>query len=196
MNERDHREYTPLHHAAEHGAPNVVRALLETGADVNARATGFQTDYGWSWTPLHLAAEHNPEPGVVAALLEAGADLDPPTREGRTPLHQAAANPNPAVTAVLLQAGADVNTLSWAGETPLHVAARMNPNPAVLNLLLEAGADVNARGLGRGGDERFGVLTACGRHTGNRGRGSAWRRGWQAGHPAIPPVRRTRRRTG
>ena len=130
VNERDHREYTPLHHAAEHGAPAVVRALLETGADANARATGFQTDYGWSWTPLHLAAEHNPEPDVVAALLEAGADLDAPTREGRTPLHQAAANPNPAVTAVLLQAGADANTISWAGETPRHVAARMNSNPA------------------------------------------------------------------
>ena len=146
VNERDHVEYTPLHHAARHGTPGVVRALLEAGADVNARATGIMTfdHLVWSWTPLHLAAEHNPDPDVVAALLKAGADVEAPTSEGLTPLYQAAANANPAVTAVLLKAGADVNA-PRGGATPLHAAATGNPNPAVLNLLLAAGIDVNAR---------------------------------------------------
>ncbi|MDE2763880.1 MAG: ankyrin repeat domain-containing protein [Gemmatimonadota bacterium] len=138
------RRYTPLHTTAEHGTAGVVRALLEAGADVDAWAAGFLVDHGWSWTPLHLAAGQNPEPGVAAALVGAGADLEARSREGYTPLHQAATNANPAVTALLLEAGADVHAVSWTGETPLHVAARANSNPAVLNLLLEAGADVNA----------------------------------------------------
>lgn len=136
--------YTPLHTAAEHGTAGVVRALLEAGADVDAWAAGFLVDYGWSWTPLHLAAGQNPEPGVAAALVDAGADIEARSREGNTTLHQAATNANPDVTALLLEAGADVHAVSWTGETPLHVAARTNSNPAVLNLLLEAGADVNA----------------------------------------------------
>ena len=145
VKERDDHDCAPIHHAARRGTAGVVRALLEAGADADARTTCFGIHGGSSWTPLHLAAEHNPEPGVVTALLEAGADLDAPTKEGRAPLHQAAANANPAVTEVLLEAGADVNAPSWAGETPLHVAARENSNHAVPTLLLQAGADVNAR---------------------------------------------------
>ena len=143
-------QYTPLHHAAWSGTAGVVRALLEAGADANARATDYRTDYGWSWTPLHLAAEHNPDPEVVAALLEAGADLSAPGGAGfippsSSPLHHAGSNPNPDVAAVLLDAGADVNAVSSTGETPLHEAARANSNPEVITLLVEAGADVNAR---------------------------------------------------
>ena len=143
-------QYTPLHHAARSGTAGVVRTLLEAGADANARASDYKTDYGWSWTPLHLAAEHNPDPEVVAALLEAGADLSAPGGAGfippsSSPLHHAGSNPNPAVAAVLLDAGADVNAVSSTGETPLHDAARANSNPEVITLLVEAGADVNAR---------------------------------------------------
>ena len=145
VKERDDHDCAPIHHAARRGTAGVVRALLEAGADADARTTCFGIHGGSSWTPLHLAAEHNREPGVVTVLLEAGADLDAPTKEGRAPLHQAAANANPAVTEVLLEAGADVNAPSRAGETPLHVAARENSNPAVPTLQLQAGADVNAR---------------------------------------------------
>lgn len=138
---RDGSRYTPLHNAARSGVPGVVRALLAAGADVNAWATGFATDYGWSWTPLQLAAASNPDPEVVAALLEAGADL---AGDGNYPLHLAAANPNPAIVQTLLDAGADVTALSGIGRTPLHEAAAANSNPAVIKLLVGAGADVHA----------------------------------------------------
>ncbi|MXX33325.1 MAG: hypothetical protein F4107_13940 [Gemmatimonadetes bacterium] len=141
----DFLKYTPLHNAAPRGTPAVIRALLDGGAQVNARATGFNIDWGWSWTPLHLAATSNPDPEVVAALLAAGADLNAISGEGMFPLHHAAANPNPAVAAVLLDAGADVNALSRTGQTPLHEAAGRVSNPAVVELLHAAGADVNPR---------------------------------------------------
>lgn len=146
----DNYRYTPLHHAARRGTAGVVRVLLEAGADANAWATGYGTDYGWNWTPLHLAAESNPDPEVVAALLEAGADLGALGGAGHrapaySPLHYAGANPNPAVATALLEAGADVNTLSPSGRTPLHEAAANASNPAVIELLVASGADVNAR---------------------------------------------------
>ena len=57
-------QYTPLHHAARSGTAGVASALLNAGADPNAWATGFNIDWGWAWTPLHLAARSNPDPDV------------------------------------------------------------------------------------------------------------------------------------
>ena len=150
VHERDEfYRYTPLHVAAQSGTAAVVRALLEAGAQADAWATGFATDWGWSWTPLHLAARSNPDPEVIRALVEAGADLHAGSGEsylrGNTPLHYAGENPNPDVAAALLDAGADVNALSGAGRTPLHEAAAKASSPAVIELLVAAGADVNAR---------------------------------------------------
>ena len=141
----DHWGETPLHSAAAKGSAGVVRALLDAGSDPNAREAGFSVDYGWSWTPLHLAAASNPDPEVVASLLEAGADLNAISGEGMFPLHHATANQNPAVAALLLDAGADVNALSRTRRTPLHEAAANASNPAVIELLVAAGTDVNAR---------------------------------------------------
>jgi len=47
-----------------------VKALLEAGADVNARFTGPHTE-----TPLHWAASSD-DVGVIDALLDAGADIE------------------------------------------------------------------------------------------------------------------------
>ena len=139
--------YTALHQAARSGTAEVVRALLQAGADADAWATGFSVDWGWGWTPLHLAARGNPDPGVVTALAEAGADLHAPSDEsyyqGNTPLHYAGKNPNPAVPAPLIEAGADVKSLSRDDRTPLHEAAAWSANPELIDLLVAAGADVN-----------------------------------------------------
>ncbi len=59
--------WTGLHYAAHEGRLDVVRVLLEHGADPNAREAGDNT------TPLHWAAAHR-SLEVVRALLDAGAD--------------------------------------------------------------------------------------------------------------------------
>jgi ankyrin repeat protein len=66
---------TPLHVAAEYGYLNAARALVECGADVNARAA--TDEYGLNGhTPLFHTVNANanrPEP-VMRLLLESGAD--------------------------------------------------------------------------------------------------------------------------
>jgi uncharacterized protein len=69
---------TPLHLFADApgGRPNpaeVVSALVEAGADVNAHAAGM----GHHETPLHWAAS-NDDTELIDALLDAGADIEHP----------------------------------------------------------------------------------------------------------------------
>ena len=72
---------TGLHDAAGQGNLNAVRALLEAGADLNARDR-------FGRTPLHEAAAA----GFVAAvelLLANGADPNAKDHSGLTPIHEA-----------------------------------------------------------------------------------------------------------
>ncbi len=67
---------TPLHAAVQHGREDTVRALLDWGADANARADSGQT-------PLHLCETRE----IAELLVEAGADPTATDDEhGTTPL--------------------------------------------------------------------------------------------------------------
>ena len=70
---------TPLYHATLCGHGNVVKLLLDKGADPNK-------EYGW--TPLHLAI-YKGHKDVVQLLLNGGADPRKANRWGDTPLSQA-----------------------------------------------------------------------------------------------------------
>ena len=105
---------TPLHWAAAGGIPEIVAALLDAGADLEARTRD-------GWTPLHLAAEHG-TPETVATLLDAGADLEARTGDGKTPLHRAAEDGTPETVATLLDAGADPEAREEDGSLPADLA--------------------------------------------------------------------------
>jgi len=121
--------------AAEKHDPAGVRALLESGADVNVA----QVD---GTTALHWAAFHNDEE-LVALLLRAGADANVANLYGVPPLAQACINGNAAIVKLLLDAGADANTRMKGGETVLMLATRSGDVQAV-QALLARGADPNA----------------------------------------------------
>ena len=63
---------TPLHYAAlNNAAPALIKAIVDAGVDVDARANG--------WTPLYYAVQQTWEsPETVKALIDAGADVNAP----------------------------------------------------------------------------------------------------------------------
>ena len=112
---------------AKKGTPEEMKAAIETGADIAARA-----DDGW--TPLHIAATYNTNPEVITTLIKAGADIEARTDKGLTPLHTAAArNSNPEVLLVLLKLGANTKARDKGGYTPWDFIQRNEAYEALKN---------------------------------------------------------------
>ncbi|NIO49585.1 MAG: serine hydrolase [Candidatus Aminicenantes bacterium] len=123
--------------AADKGDSEAVEALLDSGADINARDEQNQT-------ALHLAAGRGHTP-VVKLLLERGADVNAKNLLGRTPLLVPVYRGSLDIVRALLNAGADVEARSeYAGQTPLLIVS--SSRTKVVEALLEEGADVNAKG--------------------------------------------------
>jgi ankyrin repeat protein len=74
---RNPMKVTPLHSAAAAHSGEIVRLLLERGANPNARQQG-------GWTPLHAAAQDG-DAEMVRALVEHHADPKATNDEGKTP---------------------------------------------------------------------------------------------------------------
>lgn len=110
---------SPLHYACSWGDLPMMKALLQAGADVNARCAGTGR------TPLMDAARSEwSHPHVIIPLLNAGADLnlrDP--KDGRTALHLAI-DPlmNKPLVELLLEKGADPSIPDNFGVTPITQA--------------------------------------------------------------------------
>ena len=135
-----------------------IRALVQRGADANARLTESSGAQGHvnakGATPLLFAAESADLP-MIRLLVELGADPFLSNDEGCTPLMAAAgmgtfateeeAGTEPeAIETVqwLLEKGADINTVDQKGETAMHGAAYKS-FPQMVRLLAANGADIN-----------------------------------------------------
>ncbi len=128
--------------AARDGRDADVKALVSTGADVNATA-------GDGMTALHWAAR-NGDAALAGTLLERGANVSATTRLGAyTPLHLAAQVGSASVVEMLVKRGADVNAATLTGATPLMLAAGSG-NTDAMAVLIGAGAQVNAAESARG----------------------------------------------
>ncbi len=130
------RGITSLHWAAHHGKLDVVKCLVELGADT-------ETEEDDGRTPLHLAA-YSGHLDVVKCLVELGADKDVTTDDGSTPLHIAAYSGHLDVVKYLVDFGADKDVRTDYGKTPLHIAA-LNGHLDVVKYLVKHGADKEAR---------------------------------------------------
>lgn len=134
--ERDEAGWTPLHFAAFTGREDILRLLIQKGADANAASP-------LGLTPLHLAAQNN-RTNTVRLLLDKGARPDARDAYGNTPLAEAGRNANLAPLVMLIGAGGDVNVKNAEGR-PLIVDTARHGFARTLKMLVENGADVNAR---------------------------------------------------
>ena len=127
---------TPLHQAAGKGNTKVMLALLDKGADIEAKNTTGNT-------PLH-SASLNGHTGTVETLLAKCANVRAMDNDGWTPLHSASMNGHTGTVAALLTNGADVGATTERRKTALHHAASAG-HTAALVMLLEKGANIEAK---------------------------------------------------
>lgn len=165
---------TALHEAVRGDHDSVARALLEAGADVDARygeaeettlhlaarlgnlrAARVLLDHGAhvdartirGWTPLHLLAGSGDNAVAMATvLLQRGADVDARGRDAWTPLFAAVLAQRADVVALLLRHDAlvDAREAMLGGASPLELAVSLGDVP-IAELLISAGADIDAR---------------------------------------------------
>lgn len=172
-NERDKNGDTALHVAALHNQFGVAQALLEAGADPNAKNSygaftpddlgsifassnhkdpvsllmvhGIdQIDMKNGYTPLHLAVFSVGHKKMIELLVSKGADVNARAASGATPLFFAVLRDQKDDVQFLLSKGADVNTPDAYGDTVLDCALRLQFG-SLIQFLVDKGADVNAQ---------------------------------------------------
>lgn len=141
VNIKDEIGWTPLLHAVlGNSEPAILRTLLASGADVNARCEcpGY-SDGGWS--ALMLAAQDQSSE-IIKILLSTGADINARNNKEQTALILAAQDQNSETIEILLGAGAAINARDNEGRTALIKAAEFG-NMGAVQVLIDKEADVN-----------------------------------------------------
>ncbi len=117
-----------LFSAAALGEAAVIRALAQSGADVNQRMD--RTNH--RRTALHLAVVKK-QPASLAALIDLGADLNLEDAVGLTPVDQAALDGEDEMAQLLIDAGATITLpAAIALERPDEVERLIREDPEVL----------------------------------------------------------------
>jgi ankyrin repeat protein len=120
VNELDANGDAPLVMAAYKGHTDILRLLLEAGADLTA------VDPDMKATALHAAA-YAGRTEAAKLLIEHGIDIDRQgPRNGYTALHDAIWQDNVETARVLIAAGANLELVSHTGEAPLQFAKARN----------------------------------------------------------------------
>ena len=128
---RDERGRTALIVAAENGALQEVRRLLDRGAVIDAR-----DDCEWT-AMMRAAAGGHLE--ILSLLLDRGAELNPVDKGGYSALLVAVINNQTATASLLIARGADASLASDPPvQTPL-MWARKNANTVLVVALTQAG---------------------------------------------------------
>eukprot|EP00126_Sphaerothecum_destruens_P012578 Sdes_comp21552_c0_seq1m20166 len=134
--------WTPLAFWANKGDLEIVKALLDKKAEVDAVTVE-------GLTPLHYASQNGFE-DIVLLLIQHGADINYEGIRFSTALMRASNEGHIDVVRVLLECGANVNYEGQTGDTAL-MNSIVGGHFDIFKLLINSGADINYEGLrGRG----------------------------------------------
>ncbi|KIE05172.1 hypothetical protein NF27_EO00030, partial [Candidatus Jidaibacter acanthamoeba] len=137
---------TALVYACEAGRYDVVKLLMERGADVKVLSQGERTLL-MNICAAELSNDERIMNGrleLIAYLIEQGADVNARDREGMTALMHACVSGQLEVAEKLIENGAEVNVANEMGRTALMVAG-YHGWLGIVKLLVENRADINAR---------------------------------------------------
>lgn len=159
---------TVLMRAARSGSRDIVRRLLDAGANVNQFGgagdfpPGRYDGYHLNVTALAIACRSG-HGEIVNLLIASGADVSLTETGSITPLMCAVYCGYPAIATKLIQCGAEVNAIYDEGYTALFFALE-NADRQMISLLLSAGA----RQIGRLANDRDGMILWHWLASGNR----------------------------
>jgi len=127
-----------LRHACKIGDAELVRSLVQKGADVNSEGQVGQASL--------LVASWHGHVGIAQFLLDHGARIDTVDSVERSALmlHLERSLASEKLITLMLERGADANAVDLHQRTPLMYACKTSGNAHIVHLLLRNGADVNA----------------------------------------------------
>ena len=142
VTEKDEHGYSPLHLAFCCGECEIIKFLVESGADVNAiNEDGANL--------LHLIQDKcEPTVEILEFLFKSGVDIELHDKNGDTPLHNAVSRGFLPTVSFYIKNGASIDSLNNRGETPLFRACDEGVMESkCADFLLRAGADWNIKNI-------------------------------------------------
>ena len=134
---KDNENITPLMFAVYSNHIEMVRLLLERGANMHLVSDRKHN-------ALHIACK-NGNKEIAEMLLDAGMDIDARGDTSWTPIMFAAYNDHTEIVRLLLERGANTSFVSDNKNNVLHLVCLGN-NKEIARMLLDAGMDIDARG--------------------------------------------------
>ncbi|XP_004073988.1 histone-lysine N-methyltransferase EHMT2 [Oryzias latipes] len=119
INAQDNGGWTPIIWAAEHKHVEVIKALLNRGADVSITDKEMNVCLHW--------AAYAGSVDIAEMVLNAGCSLSSVNVHGDTPLHIAAREGYLECVTLFLSRGADIDIVNKEGDTPLTLARTDTP---------------------------------------------------------------------
>ncbi|XP_007575958.1 histone-lysine N-methyltransferase EHMT2 isoform X3 [Poecilia formosa] len=119
VNAQDNGGWTPIIWAAEHKHVQVIKSLLNRGADVSIKDKELNVCLHWAAYAGNI--------DIAELVLNSGCSLSSVNVHGDTPLHIAAREGYLECVTLFLSRGADIDIMNREGDTPLSLARPDTP---------------------------------------------------------------------